>query len=85
MGRRRRGRTLLGPVALTQASGGSVFWRRRVSGVTCAVERPRARGGGQDTWSAVWSEGVGDGAKVGSTTLGRGVGRGRDASEPRLR
>lgn len=32
-GRRRPGRTLLGPVALTQASDGSLFWERRVGGV----------------------------------------------------
>lgn len=33
---RRRGRVWLGPVALTQDSDGSVFWGRRVGGVTCA-------------------------------------------------
>lgn len=46
-GRRRPGRTLLGPVALTQASDGSLSWERRVGGVIGAelMGRPRGQGG----------------------------------------
>lgn len=63
---------LAGACSSDPGSDGSVFWGRRVGGVTCA----ELVGRGRDTWSAVRMEGVGDGVKVAPGILGGGGGGG---------